>query len=204
MSCDKEIEALNTFSETATKNVIEFAKKLTPEYYEKSLDLIRTAHYSGNRVHVTGIGKPGHVATYAASLLSSTGTPSTFLHGTEAVHGSCGQLVPGDVVICISNSGETVEIKATVAAIHNYGCRVIGVTGIENSWLASNSDACLIAGVENEGGPLNRAPMSSVLVECMAMQGLSVLLQTECGLTPHDYIKRHPGGSLGNLRTGEK
>lgn len=82
------------------------------------------AQKRGNRVHITGIGKPGHVSEYGASLLSSTGTPTYFLHGTEAVHGSCGQLVPGDVVIAISNSGETAELKATVTAIRNNGlCR---------------------------------------------------------------------------------
>ena len=81
---------------------------------EKAANIILDAEAKGKRVHVTGIGKPGHVAGYIASLLSSTGTPSYELHGTEAVHGSSGQVLTGDVVIAISNSGETSELKATV------------------------------------------------------------------------------------------
>ena len=150
-----------------------------------------------------GIGKPGHVAGYMASLLSSTGTPAYFLHGTEAVHGSCGQLVAGDVVICISNSGETAELKATVIAVKNNGCKVIGVTGDPGSWLARNSDLHLFAGVGEEGGPLNRAPRSSILAELLTLQALSVALQADCGQTPADYVRCHPGGKLGQLREGE-
>ena len=203
MTEKNELKNLEFFKETAVENVANFADKLTFEYFDKAISIIDDAMAAGNRVHVTGIGKPGHVASYAASLLSSTGTPSTFLHGTEAVHGSCGQLVAGDVVICISNSGDTEELKCTVEAIKNYGCKVIGLSGGEGSWLDRNSDVCLIAKVKEEGGPLNRAPMSSVLVECMAIQGLAVMLETQCGLTVKDYIKRHPGGKLGQLRKDE-
>ncbi len=146
----------------------------------------------GHRVHVTGIGKPGHVAGYGASLLSSTGTPSYFLHGTEAVHGSCGQLEEGDVVIAISNSGETVELKATVLAVKNNGCRVIGITGNAESWLAKESDALLLAHVDEEGGPLNRAPRNSVLAEMFVLQALSAILQADVAQTPAQYVRRHP------------
>ena len=93
MTEKNELKNLEFFKETAVENVANFADKLTSEYFDKAISIIDEAMAAGNRVHVTGIGKPGHVASYAASLLSSTGTPSTFLHGTEAVHGSCGQLV---------------------------------------------------------------------------------------------------------------
>lgn len=92
----------------------QFLQSVDSRIYQRAAELIWNAEKNGNRVHITGIGKPSHVANYISSLLSSTGTPTYFLHGTEAVHGSCGQLVPGDVVICISNSGETQELKATV------------------------------------------------------------------------------------------
>ena len=154
--------------------------------------------------HVTGIGKPGHVAAYAASLLSSTGTPSYFLHGTEAVHGSCGQLEEGDVVIAISNSGETMELKATVLAVKNNGCRVIGITGNAESWLAKESDALLLAHVDEEGGPLNRAPRNSVLAEMFVLQALSAILQADVAQTPEQYVRRHPGGALGKIRDNER
>ena len=140
--------ALAHLTASAEKEFCAFLAQQTPEAYEDAVALIEECRAAGHRVHVTGIGKPGHVAGYGASLLSSTGTPSYFLHGTEAVHGSCGQLEEGDVVIAISNSGETVELKATVLAVKNNGCRVIGITGNAESWLAKESDALLLAHVD--------------------------------------------------------
>lgn len=197
-------EALQSFLQLTKQEFNAFAETITPESYEKAVALILNAEKDGKRLHMTGIGKPSHVAAYLASLLSSTGTPTYFLHGTEAVHGSCGQLVEGDVVLCISNSGETAELKATVTAVKNNGCKVIAVTGNPRSWLAQQGDACLFAGVGQEGGPLNRAPRASILAEILVLQGLSVLLQTARGLTPKEYVLRHPGGMLGTLRGNEK
>ncbi len=181
-----------------------FLKARTAQEYQAAAQLILDAQAKGNRFHITGIGKPGHVSTYMASLFSSTGNPCYFLHGTEAVHGSCGQLVAGDVVICISNSGETGELKATVQAIKNNGCKVIGVSGNPDSWLAHESDAFLFAGIGQEGGPLNRAPRNSILAELLTLQALSVALQVENGWTPEQYVRCHPGGKLGQLREDEK
>lgn len=124
--------------------------------------------------------------------------------GTEAVHGSCGQLVPGDVVICISNSGETAEMKATVQAIRRNGCKIIGVTGNRSSWLASFADTHLFAGVPEEGGPLNRAPRNSILAEMLVLQALSVVLQERRALTPQEYVLAPSRCALGALREGEK
>ena len=176
--------ALAHLTASAEKEFCAFLAQQTPEAYEDAVALIEECRAAGHRVHVTGIGKPGHVAGYGASLLSSTGTPSYFLHGTEAVHGSCGQLEEGDVVIAISNSGETVELKATVLAVKNNGCRVIGITGNAESWLAKESDALLLAHVDEEGGPLNRAPRNSVLAEMFVLQALSAILQADVAQTP--------------------
>lgn len=197
-------KALLDFINISKEEFDAFTRTVDSAIYQQAAELIWNAEKNGNRVHITGIGKPSHVANYIASLFSSTGTPTYFLHGTEAVHGSCGQLVPGDVVICISNSGETQELKATVQAVKNNGCRVIAVTGNVDSWLARESDACLFAGVGREGGPLNRAPRSSILSEILVLQGLSVILQTAKGITPKDYVRWHPGGTLGHLRDNEK
>lgn len=160
-------------------------------------ELILDAERNHHRVHVTGIGKPGHVSGYIASLLSSTGTPAYVLHGTEAVHGSAGQVLPGDVVIAISNSGETEELKATVSTLINNGAKIIAVTGNPKSWLAKAGEVCLYAGVEQEGGALNKAPRASILAEIIVLQCLSVLLQNAKGITLEDYLRWHPGGSLG-------
>ncbi|WMJ84130.1 SIS domain-containing protein [Oscillospiraceae bacterium LTW-04] len=197
-------KALEVFQNSAKVEFNQFLDTVTAESLSGAVKLIQDCEKAGGRIHITGIGKPGHVAAYMASLLSSTGTPTYFLHGTEAVHGSCGQLVEGDVIICISNSGQTVELQATVNAIHKNGCKVIGVTGNLKSWLAQNSEAVLFAGVGAEGGPLNRAPRNSILAEVYVLQALSVMLQADRAMTPEQYVRRHPGGALGHLRENEK
>lgn len=204
MNHEKCKDTFEAFKKTSVEEFVNFMSALTYEQFEPAVQMILEAQEKGNRVHITGIGKPSHVANYIASLLSSTGTPTVFLHGTEATHGSCGQLVPGDVVICISNSGETAELKATATAILNNGCKIIAVTGNPDSWLATHAEAHLYAGVHQEGGPLNRAPRASILAEIAVLQGLSVILQKNRGLDPKQYIKWHPGGSLGHLRENEK
>ena len=196
-------QAVNTFFTTVDAELKHFIQDRSAGDYEAAAQLIRDSQAKGGRIHVTGIGKCSHVSTYAASLLSSTGNPAYYLHGTEAVHGSCGQLVAGDVVIAISNSGETGELKATVLAVKNNGCKVIGVSGNPDSWLARESDAFLFAGVKAEGGPLNRAPRNSVLAELLTLQALSVALQVEKDWDPVKYVRCHPGGKLGQLREGE-
>ncbi len=197
-------QAVEQFFASVDAEFNAFLKARRAEEYEVAAQLILESQANGGRMHITGIGKPGHVSAYMASLFSSTGNPCYFLHGTEAVHGSCGQLAAGDVVICISNSGETSELKATVLAIQNNGCKVIGVSGNPDSWLARESDAFLLAGVNAEGGPLNRAPRNSILAETLTLQALSVALQVEKDWDPVKYVRCHPGGKLGELRENEK
>ncbi len=197
-------EILQKYLDTIKEQTVKFVDNVDTAPYYKAVELIEQSQVNGGRLHITGIGKPAHIAGYAASLIASTGTPTYFLHGTEAVHGSCGQLAKGDVVICISNSGETSEMKSTVIAIRNNGGKIIGISGNNNSWLAENSDVHLFAGVECEGGPLNRAPRASIMVETVALQILSVILQEKCAITPEEYVLRHPGGSLGKLRDNER
>lgn len=199
--CKKDYEY---FCQSVQVQMQEVVETLDYPALERAAELIRTAKRDGNRLHISGIGKPAHLAGYLASLFSSTGTPAYFLHGTEAVHGSCGQLVPGDVVIFISNSGETAEMKATAMAIRNNGCKVIAVTGNPESWLAKFADAHLLAKVDEEGGPLNRAPRASIIAETWVLQAFSIVLQEKRQITPQEYVMRHPGGSLGKLRENEK
>jgi D-arabinose 5-phosphate isomerase GutQ len=105
--------------------------------------------------------------------------------------------MPGDVVIAISNSGETEELKATVTTLKKNGAKIISVTGKRESWLAKAGDAFLFAGVNEEGGDLNKAPRSSIIAEIVILQSLSVLLQNAKGLTLEQYGNWHPGGALG-------
>ena len=186
-------EFLNNIKKELSHNI----ENVDVESIKKASEIILESEKNGGRVHITGIGKPSYVAGYIASLLSSTGTSSYELHGTEAVHGSSGQVKEGDVVIAISNSGETVELKATVETLLTNGARVISCTGNESSWLARHSEVCLLAHVDMEGDNLNKPPRASILSELLILQCLSILLQKEKKLDLKQYVKWHPGGSLG-------
>jgi arabinose-5-phosphate isomerase len=183
----------------ALEELLALRKRLDTGSYRAALVLIREAEAAGGRVHVTGVGKPEHLARYGASLLASTGTPAAFLHATETLHGSAGQVVPGDVVIAISNSGTTGELLAAVAAVQARGARVIAITGGLDSPLAQQADVTLDAGVSREGGGLGLAPRASVAAELLVLAGLSTGLETARGFTRADYHQRHPAGRLGQL-----
>lgn len=159
--------------------------------------LILDSEAAGGRLHITGIGKPGHVSGYAASLFSSTGTPAYQLDGTECVHGSAGQVLPGDVVLAISNSGETAELKRSVECLRSNGAHIMALTGKPDSWLAQNADVVLVAGVDREGDSMNKPPRASILAEMIELQCLSILLQDERQLNPETYVRWHPAGALG-------
>lgn len=194
---NKEKEALDNYFDTVSDETKKIIKNIDYFKLMDAANIILEAEKNNNRVHVTGIGKPGHVSGYVASLLSSTGTAAYILHGTEAVHGSAGQVISGDVVIAISNSGETEELKSTVITLKSNGAKIISVTGNEESWLAKEGDVVLIASVDEEGDELNKAPRLSIIAEAIVLQSLSVLLQNIKGLTLEEYVKWHPGGSLG-------
>ena len=195
MATDKE--QVQEFLSIAKESVDEYVAGIDFAALSAAKQLILAAEAKGNRLHVTGIGKPGHVSGYAASLFSSTGTPTYELHGTERVYGSAGQTRPGDVVIAISNSGETNELKATVTCLKGVGVHIIALTGNPNSWLANEAEVALIAGVKQEGDSMNKPPRASILAEIIELQCLSILLQNEFGLDPKQYVKWHPGGALG-------
>jgi len=186
-------EALGVLAE----EMVALHSRLIPEHYAAAAALIIRAESEGARIHVTGIGKPEHVAHYGASLLASTGTAATFLHGTEVIHGSAGQVQPGDVVIAISNSGQTPELRLAVQAVRGRGAHVVAVTGNPKSWLAQNADHVLEAGVAREGGPLGLAPRASVAAEVGVLAALGAELEARRGFSRADYHARHPAGELG-------
>jgi arabinose-5-phosphate isomerase len=191
-------EALDAFA-VALEELERLRERLDPRSFEGALALVHGARAAGRRVHVTGIGKPGHVARYGASLLSSTGTPATVLDAPEVVHGSAGQILAGDVVIAISNSGETRELRDALGAARRMGAKLIAVTGNLESWLAREADAVLDAGVAREGGPLGLAPRASVAAELLVLASLAAALERESGFGRADYRLRHPAGVLGRL-----
>ena len=149
------------------------------------------------RIVVVGMGKSGHIGSKIAATLASTGSPSFFVHPGEASHGDLGMITGDDVVIAISNSGETVEILTILPLIKRLGVPLIGMTGNPNSTLATASTAHLDASVEKEACPLNLAPTASTTA-CLAMgDALAVALLEARGFTRDDFARSHPGGSLG-------
>jgi arabinose-5-phosphate isomerase len=191
-------EALAAFG-VAVEEIAALHARLDADAFERAVALVRAARARGGRVHVTGVGKPEHVAHYAASLLSSTGTPAAFLHGTEVVHGSAGQVVEGDVVIAISNSGETREMLDAVATVRRLGASVVAVSGRSDCSLARAADVFLDAGVAREGGPLGLAPRASAAAGMLVLASLAAALERATGFTRADYALRHPQGKLGEL-----
>ena len=189
--------------EIAAREIAALSERHDGKAIQAAAELIEAAEAAGGRVHVTGVGKPEHVAHYAASLLSSTGTPATFLHATESLHGSLGQIVAGDVVIAISNSGSTSECLLAVEAVRGYGGRLIAVTGGVESELSKAVDVTLDAGVSEEGGPLGLAPRASVAAEILVLAALGAVLQERRGLDRDSYAARHPAGALGKQARGE-
>lgn len=201
-SWNNTLPALEHFCEIAAEEWRQLQTGLPTDALLQAASLIEASRMAGGRLHFSGIGKASYVAAYCASLFSSTGTPSYVLHGTEAVHGSCGQLSPQDIVILISNSGKTEELLRTEAAVNAIGCHTIAVTGNTGSPLAKSAVLSLPAAVQQEGGPLGRAPRMSVIAQLYILMALSVLLQSRVGQTPEQYLRCHPGGALGQSGLG--
>lgn len=149
------------------------------------------------RVVVIGIGKSGHIGSKIAATLASTGTPAFFVHPAEAMHGDLGMIQPGDVVLAISNSGETDEVNAILPPLKRIGVSLIAMSGNPGSTLARHSDIHLNVGVEQEACPLGLAPTSSTTAALVMGDALAVSLLESRGFTPEDFARSHPAGQLG-------
>ncbi|MDR3592307.1 MAG: KpsF/GutQ family sugar-phosphate isomerase [Negativicutes bacterium] len=149
------------------------------------------------RVIVTGIGKSGLVGTKIAATLSSTGTPSFFLHPAEGIHGDLGMVTTDDIVIALSYSGETAEVISILPVLRRIGARIIAMTGREDSTLAKNADVFLDVAVEREACPLGLAPTASTTATLAMGDALAVALLSMRRFTPEDFALYHPGGTLG-------
>ncbi len=152
---------------------------------------------SKGRVIVTGIGKSANIATKIVATFNSTGTPAIFMHAADAIHGDLGAIQNDDVVICISKSGNTPEIKVLVPLIKNYGNKIIAITGNTDSFLGINADFTLNTFVEKEACPNNLAPTTSTTAQLVMGDALAVCLLKLKGFSSNDFAKYHPGGALG-------
>ena len=149
------------------------------------------------RVVVSGMGKSGHVARKIAATLASTGTPALFVHPAEASHGDLGMIVTGDVVLALSNSGETVELADLVAHTRRFGLKLIGITARAGSALATAADVALLLPAAAEACPMGLAPTTSTTMQLALGDALAVALLTRRGFTAGEFRQFHPGGKLG-------
>jgi arabinose-5-phosphate isomerase len=164
------------------------------ENFDRAVDLIMNCK---GRVVVTGMGKSGHIANKIAATLASTGTPALFLHPAEGIHGDLGMVTKGDLVIALSNSGETEELSRMLPSLKRIGIKIIALTGNLESTLARNSDVVIYVGVKEEACPLGLAPTASTTATLAMGDALAVVLLNRKGFREEDFACFHPGGSLG-------
>ena len=177
---------------------LEALKDRIDERFERAVQII---HQSTGKLIVVGIGKSAHVGNKIVATLNSTGTPSQFLHAAEAIHGDLGVIQKNDVVLCISNSGNSPEIAYLVPFLKDYSSALIGMTGNLKSKLAEASDVILDSSVKVEACPNKLAPTSSTTVQMAIGDALAVCLMELMNFKEQDFAKFHPGGSLGKNLT---
>lgn len=160
-------------------------------------NIVQTIYNSSGRVILTGIGKSANIANKIVATMNSTGTPAIFMHAADAIHGDLGIVQKDDVVICLSKSGNTPEIKVLVPLIKNMGNTLIGLTANRDSYLGQKSDFVLHAYMTKEACPNNLAPTTSTTTQLVLGDALAVCLLNMRKFTDQDFAKFHPGGALG-------
>ena len=176
-----------------SESIAKLASFLDSEF----LAAVQKIYESKGRVVITGIGKSAIIAQKIVASLNSTGTPSLFLHASEAIHGDLGMIQDEDVIICISKSGNSPEIKVLVPLLKRFGNTLIGMTGNMSSFLAKNSHFVLNTTVDAESCPMNLAPTNSTTAQLVMGDALTVCLMEMRDFKAEDFAKYHPGGALG-------
>jgi arabinose-5-phosphate isomerase len=184
--------AINTIQEEA-RTISQLVDYIDDDF-AKVVELILE---SKGRVIVTGIGKSANIANKIVATLNSTGTPSMFMHAADAIHGDLGMMMPDDIIICISKSGNTPEIKVLAPLIKNMGNVLVGMVAGLDSFLAKQSDYVLKAVVDKEACPNNLAPTNSTTAQLVIGDALAVSLLESRQFSSQDFAKYHPGGALG-------
>ncbi|NNT72604.1 KpsF/GutQ family sugar-phosphate isomerase [Flavobacterium sp. IMCC34852] len=198
-----------TILASAKKTILSESEAITKLVDFVNDDFVKTVeiiYNSSGRLVVTGIGKSAIIAQKIVATLNSTGTPSLFLHASEAIHGDLGMVQPGDVVICISKSGNSPEIKVLVPLLKRFGNKLVAITGNTTSFLGKEADYVLNTYVESEACPNNLAPTNSTTAQLVMGDALAVCLMEMRNFTAEDFAKYHPGGALGKkllLRVGD-
>ena len=192
---------------------IQGLEKLKQSFGKEFIRAVESIYGMKGKIVITGIGKTGAVGKKMAATLASTGTTTIFMNSTEGLHGDLGMVNPEDIVIAISNSGESDEILNILPAIKNIGAKIFAMTGNIQSRLAKAADLVLFCGVETEGCPLNLAPMASTTAAIALGDALAGVLMRVRNFQPQNFAMYHPGGSLGRkllssvknlMKTGEQ
>ena len=194
------MEPTYNIKEIAIKTIAEEEKTISQLKKYIDGDFVNTVELilkSKGRVVITGIGKSANIANKIVATLNSTGTPALFMHAADAIHGDLGMIRPNDIIICISKSGSTPEIKVLVPLIKNMGNTLIAMVSGLDSFLAKESDYVLKAVVEKEADPNNLAPTNSTTAQLVIGDALAVSLLECRQFTSQDFAKYHPGGALG-------
>ena len=194
MNTSKSILKIAKETINMESNAIANLSNLLDDNFSKSVELI---YNSKGRVIITGIGKSAIIANKIVATLNSTGTPAVFMHAADAIHGDLGLILEDDVVVCISKSGNTPEIKVLVPLIKNGPNKMIAITGNTESFLGKNADFVLNTFVEKEACPNNLAPTTSTTAQLVMGDALAVCLLELRGFSSKDFAKYHPGGALG-------
>lgn len=176
-----------------SKSIAKSIDLLTEEFAQAVIKIFETK----GRLIITGIGKSAHIATKIAATLNSTGTPSAFMHAAEAVHGDLGMVTPADIILCISNSGNSPEIKVLVPLLKRDGNILIAMTANKDSFLGKNADYVINSYIERESCPNNLAPTNSTTVQLALGDAIATSLMELRGFKAEDFAKFHPGGALG-------
>lgn len=193
---DKKIDILQSAKDTLLSESQSIAN-LTNYINDDFKNAVEAIFNCKGRVVVTGIGKSALIGTKIVATFNSTGTPSLFLHAAEAVHGDLGIIQPQDCIICISNSGNSPEIKAVIPYLLRFGNTLIGITANPDSFLGKQSHFVLRATVDREACPNNLAPMNSTTAQLVLGDALAVCLMQLRDFKPEDFAVYHPGGALG-------
>ncbi len=188
------IDTAKNVLDIEAKAILRIKDNMDIAQYEKAIDLIYNCK---GRVIVTGMGKSGHIGKKIAATLSSTGTPAYFLHPAESTHGDSGIITKEDVIIAISNSGESQELLNLLPLLKRFGLSIIGMTGNPNSTLGQASDVILDISVEREACPLGKAPTASTTVTLAVGDAIAICLLEKRGFTEEDFLIFHPSGALG-------
>ena len=204
MKSNSKKEEIISYAKSVLDNEVSGIKKLSDHIDDNFVKAISVLLDCKGKVVIIGLGKSGHVGKKIAASMASTGTPAFFVHGDETLHGDLGMIEKKDIVIALSNSGETREILNDFLTLRKIGCKVISITSNPNSTMALNSDIHICIGKLKEADHLNLAPTTSSTATLVMGDAIALTLSYLKGFRSEDFALYHPGGSLGKDLTGKE